>query len=148
MTTVRNGAGNLLFDSTRENAFEEDPWLKPLHDRLTAIGGEGVVLWSDTTESLQREATEILKFGVLCSTTNIGMRQGERNQCHTNAFDLAKKNPKTYLLFSGYFLTGTDDLWRSHSWLWNLRTKRITETTVKAMFYFGAGYSIKGAEAA
>ena len=61
---------------------------------------------------------------------------GEASRCHGNAAALWEANPDLVLLATGYALSD-DGLWRQHSFAVQARPRRIVETTVPRVAYFG-----------
>jgi hypothetical protein len=117
-----------------EKAFSESPHLKKLHDLLVGIGGEAVVLWNGSNR--ERFVNDLIELGKAELAHEVRMQPGEPGDCHENSQRLTSEHPQQYLLFTGYALS-QDSVWRPHSWVRDLETNSIVETTEKRVIYFG-----------
>ncbi|PYY15121.1 MAG: hypothetical protein DMG60_18505 [Acidobacteria bacterium] len=117
-----------------ERALSESPYLKRLHDLLVEIGGEAVVLWNGSNR--ERLVNDLIGLGKAESAHRVRMQPGEPGNCHENSRRLASERPQQYLLCTGYALS-KDSVWRPHSWVWDVETSSIVETTEERIVYFG-----------
>lgn len=117
-----------------KEAFHAGPYLKKLHKLLLGIGGEAVVLWNGSNG--ERLVEDLIAFGKAQPGGGLRMQPGEPGNCHENSRSLALKGSRQFLMCTGYALSG-DSVWRPHSWVWDVKTERIIETTEKRVFYFG-----------
>jgi hypothetical protein len=127
-----------FFETKTKEATESKPWLIPFREKLLAIGGSGVVLWNGSNEKAFVEL--LLQYGHVYPAKKSGVRKGDANRCHENAQRWARQRPDWYNYATGYALSR--QIWRPHSWLFNLKRKRIIETTVRQEKYFGFDYPI------
>ena len=118
-----------------KGALSEMPWLVVLRTKLLNLGGAAAVLWNGSNE--QHFVENLLENGREYSTVNIGLHEGSRNECHDNSEELAMTN-EDYHLATGYTLS--TEVWRPHSWVYDLKNKRILETTFVRERYFGIDY--------
>lgn len=81
----------------------------------------------------------VLKKGKLWPVSGLLLRAGEPNSCHLNSSKLFAKSPRTYRIVTGFYLDNREErpIWRPHTWLWDLKRKRIVETIIPATHYFG-----------
>ena len=66
--------------------------------------------------------------------------RGAPSRCHRNSADLFERRPGQYRIVTGYGLSLDGDglqLWRQHTWLWDVQAERVTETTVVREAYWG-----------
>jgi hypothetical protein len=129
----------IFFEKRTKEATDSKPWLSNLHEKLLSMGGSNVVLWNGSNE--EEFVKLLLEDGHLYSVKNIGLRKGEENNCHENAQRWAKQRPDWFNYATGYALA--KEIWRPHSWLFNPKKQRVTETTVKQEKYFGFDYPLE-----
>lgn len=115
---------------------QTEPVLKKLEQLLLEYGGDFVSLVYD------EDSNKILERGLLYEAGKYQVKiiKGLTNQCHKNAIRLWKEKPEQYQMFTGYYLLKDIDglfYWRMHSWVLDVKTNQIIETTKKALFYFG-----------
>ena len=79
---------------------------------------------------------DLIAQAKLWPSVGLRMRRGEPSNCHENSRRIASKHPQQYLRCTGYGLSA-DSIWRPHSWVWDVKRKRIVETTEKRLVYFG-----------
>ena len=115
-------------------AIRENSYLEKFHDHVLDIGGEAVVLWNGSNS--ERFVKDLTTGGKLWSKVGLRMERGEPCNCHENSRRIASKCPERYLRCTGYALSA-DSVWRPHSWVWDVKRKRIIETTEKRLIYFG-----------
>jgi hypothetical protein len=102
-----------------------------LLSKLKKHGGEMFVPMPEPEEDVQR----LLTKGRIFDRTKLKLAPGQPNKCHHNVSRLWAVNAQMQLV-TGYSLT--DNLWVQHSWLWDLTTDELIETTDSRDKYFGA----------
>ena len=118
-----------------KGALSEMPWLEGLQTKLLNLGGAAAVLWNGSNE--KDFVNILLENGREYSTANIELHEGCRNECHEDSEQLAMTK-EDYHLATGYTLSA--EVWRPHSWVYDLKNKRILETTLVRERYFGIDY--------
>lgn len=118
-------------------SYLTDPGLAALHDRLLSYGGEEVALTHE--EDLQ----QILERGVLHKGRSVKPRRvwwSKPISCHQNSAYLYKDNrtvsPGRFDIVTGWALS-KDGVWRQHTWVYDNQRKKVVETTVKRVLYYG-----------
>jgi hypothetical protein len=119
-----------------DTALSQKPFLQPLVTRLLAIGGKVTVVWNDDTTTTEGFVHCLLAVGRVTNGKGSRLRPMAASRCHSNAIRLARRYPKRYQREIGFALS-KDGLWRSHSWLHDIRQNRIVETTERRSAYFG-----------
>ncbi len=99
--------------------------------KLKKHGGEMLVPMPEPEEDVER----LLDRGRIFDTRKLKLAPGQPNKCHHNVSRLWAVNAQMQLV-TGYSLT--DNLWVQHSWLWDLTTDELIETTDPRVKYFGA----------
>lgn len=122
-----------FFATKTKQASKGKPWLLTLRKTLLFIGGSGVVLWNGSNEKVF--VNLLLRHGHAYPTINVGHHKGASNSCHDNAQRWAARHPDQYNYATGYALH--EEIWRPHSWLFDLKKKRVVETTKVMEVYFG-----------
>lgn len=117
-----------------KKAIRENPYLKELRDHMLEIGGEAVVLWNGSNS--ERFVRDLIALGNIRPGVGLRMQRGDPGNCHENSRRLASKRPQQYLRCTGYALSA-DNVWRPHSWIWDVKGDCIVETTEKRLVYFG-----------
>jgi len=74
--------------------------------------------------------------GRLFRPRRIVLRPGRANQCHANSLKLWRRGKGRYTIATGYGLS-EHGRWFRHTWLFRARPRRLIETTVKRVKYFG-----------
>ena len=118
-----------------KGALSEMPWLVGLQAKLLNLGGVAAVLWNGSNE--EDFVNILLENGREYSTVNIELHEGGRNECHENSEQLAMTK-EDYHLATGYTLS--TEVWRPHSWVYDVKNKIILETTLARERYFGIDY--------
>ena len=114
---------------TRRYPFA-NPKLEPTKKLLLAIGG-----WAVCLPYIDEDYNRILERGKRFPGRS-QMFLGQPSQCHSNCADLWDQNKDKVQICTGYALS-KDGVWRQHSWCYDFETKRVLETTVKRIQYFG-----------
>jgi hypothetical protein len=122
-----------FFATKTKQATKGKPWLSELRKALLSVGGSGVVLWNGSNEKMFVKL--LLHYGRVYPTNNVGHRKGAANSCHENAQRWAARHPSRYNYATGYALH--EEIWRPHSWLFDLKNERVVETTALMELYFG-----------
>jgi hypothetical protein len=110
-----------------ERTLQAMPELKPLQDKLLALGGDWVALQSEPDLEALLDKGQLIRGKVIFEPM-------QSCQCHSNCAQLWDKYPKTYMIATGWALC-TDGIWRQHTWL--LKGKAIIETTEPRTLYYG-----------
>lgn len=111
-------------------AISEQPGLAELEPKLLPLGGEIVVLRNEP------DLENILKRGEARSGDKAKMMKRKMSQSHENVAGLYDKHRGLMLPMTGYALSD-DGIWRQHSWLLELSSQRVVETTVRRKLYYG-----------
>ncbi len=100
--------------------------------KLKEHGGEMILPQPEPEEDVQR----LLNKGRIFDRAKLKLALGQPNKCHHNVSHLWAANLQMQLV-TGYSLS--DKLWCQHSWLWDLSTDELIETTAEPREkYFGA----------
>jgi hypothetical protein len=99
--------------------------------KLKAYGGEML----NPTPEPEEHVRWLLEDGRLFDNTKLKLQQGEPDSSHKNACRLWAPNAQMRLV-TGYALDN-DEVWKKHSWLWDLSTNELIETTEPFEKYFG-----------
>ena len=99
--------------------------------RCLSFGGEAVCMHEEDPDIMG-----IFTKGVFIYGDNATLTQMRTNNCHENVLVLLESNPRRYAPMTGYALS-EDGVWRSHSWLVDIRTDALVETTKRRTAYFG-----------
>lgn len=112
-----------------------------LRKLLLSFGGSEVCM-----PAYDEDVQRIIDRGQLWYGDRIHMMKGRPSQCHRNSSYCWEANKDKAVLCTGYGLS-EDGMWRSHSWLVELRPRRnkIVETTVPRIAYFGYGMTTEEA---
>ncbi|CAM3758686.1 hypothetical protein [Deinococcus frigens] len=136
---------------TQETA-QRIQWLKDryadlhpnVYTKLLEAGGDAAVMaplgWFETAFLTRAEL----------SNDPVRKGQGRGNQCHLNTASYYRKNPQRYRIVSGFGLNQDSDgvgCWRSHSWVFDTKTKEIVETVFPRDLYYGVLLTDEEAEA-
>ena len=100
-------------------------------DRCLSFGGETVCMPNEDPDIM-----EIFTKGVFIYGDNATLIEMQASNCHENVMVLFEANPSRYAPMTGYALSD-DGVWRSHSWLVDLSTGTLVETTKSRTSYFG-----------
>jgi len=122
-------------------ALKARPYLKPLAQKLIAIGGDVPCIWNEDFSLTQNFVAVLLGLARLSNGSYARPRQMEQNRCHHNAIKLAAKYPHKYQRETGLALSD-DGIWRVHSWAFDMAKNEIVETTVPQRKYFGVTLAI------
>lgn len=112
---------------------------RALEKLLLDIGGERVV-----GDDADPDIVKVLKRGekfVTLDGSKVTMKVGQPSRCHQNSSDLwlvNEDNPDVDLrIVTGYALNDDDGIWYCHTWLKDLASDTIIETTILRDIYFG-----------
>lgn len=122
---LRNHEENYLAESKQSQLLIE------LRKRLLAINGE-FVLFTLFDEDLPK----ILSRGRTWPSARSIMKEGEPCRCHQNSAFLWSNNRRKLKVVTGWALSD-DGLWRQHTWCWWPKQRKVVETTVSRVAYFG-----------
>jgi hypothetical protein len=111
------------------------PCIRDLRDRLLPLGGTTLAITPDRTANAMFVSL-LLHCGRITSGKYTRLRLMRQRECHYNSIRLARRHPKRYQREIGFALSA-DGLWRSHSWLWDIKANQIVETTEIRTLYFG-----------
>jgi len=116
-------------------AIRKAPSAKTVLKRLMANEPNAVAIVADDSENFQ---SLLATKGIFSRGHDAGgdvkLKRGSSNACHSNSVRLYKKGG--YAIESGYALS-KDGLWREHSWVREIKTGIIVETTEHRLKYFG-----------
>ena len=113
-----------------EAILRQSPWLRPLHERLLALGGRWPLL-----PVIEEDLARLLSRGEARRGPPV-MRRGELSRCHANSACLWDANKDKLELMTGYALSH-DGIWRQHSWCWWPARRKVVETTESRILYYG-----------
>jgi hypothetical protein len=105
--------------------------LDELKRRLLSIGG-----WAVALRETEPDLDAILSRGVLLRGDDAVQDVAKDGQCHLNSAMQHLLNPKGRAVMTGYALS-EDGMWRQHSWIYDLASDAVVETTEKRVGYFG-----------
>lgn len=125
----------------RENATRNGQRLSELADRLSAIGGQTVVVPPDNPDLVEVELGHLLDAGRPYDPANATLEAGEPSECHANVARLWRAGRGS--ICTGYALS--NGRWRSHSWI-AARDGAIIETTEPRDAYYGIELDDQGAQ--
>ena len=122
-------------EASIQKEIEKDPWMNTglldLHKKLLSFGGIRTVL-----PVVEDDLRNIMERGQLWLGKSVQMMPGQPSQCHRNSCACWEANKTRTVLCTGYALS-EDGLWRQHSWLVNIHTQTVVETTTTRVAYFG-----------
>ena len=126
-----------ILQNRTEASIKQQPGLAKLRDKLLAIGGDVIV------PVFEEDLDKLLKRGRVFKGP-VTMMKGEPIRCHQNTAELYRNNlnnPHQDLrIVTGWGMTIDNDglgVWRQHSFIWDMKNKRVIETTEKRDIYFG-----------
>ncbi len=109
--------------------------IRQLDEVLTPHGGD-VFVTPDLRDDLFTRM--VIIGGTLWTQKVIKAKSARHNECHTISEEIQKDDPSRYLHVYGYALTENDQMWRSHSWIYDQVNDRLIESTpTKRAKYFG-----------
>lgn len=114
--------------------------LLELRDFLLGFGGEEVCL-----PAHESDLENILSRGQLWYGDRVEFMKGEPCECHRNTCYLWLGNKARILIATGYALSD-DGMWRQHTWGVYPQKKKIIETTVERVLYFGFVMNLEESE--
>jgi|GEM_PF-5696124 len=115
-----------------------------VHAKLLEAGGHAAVM-----PPLGWFAQAFLERAVV-STASVQQVSGADNECHRNASEYYRRDPQRYQLVTGFGLSWDADglgCWRPHSWVFDLKSGEIVETTLTRDTYYGVMLESHEAEA-
>lgn len=139
--TEKVDAERALFLSRQQaEVLKCSPALLPLHERLLSIGGTWTIL-----PVIEEDLSSLMRRGEVMRGRAL-MRAGQQSRCHENSANLWDANKGVLEICTGYAMS-KDKIWRQHSWCWWPSRRKIVETTLRRLLYYGFRLTPKEAEA-
>jgi len=122
--------GGVPDSEVRKNIFDQQSRWKELEEKLFEIGGNRIIF------TYEEDLDKILSRAQYFNGRGSKLMIGEPSHCHGNAACLWNNNRDRAKIMTGWALSD-DNIWRQHSWLYNIFSKKIIETTKRRKAYFG-----------